>query len=176
MRYLIAIPVEGPEVSDFIKLRDEYSHLAPRWKITLGPHITIFRPSEFRLGKEDAIDEFKTAPGIKSFNQQFNGFQSFMNYSNNAIYSEPINYDYFVRIREVYEHIAKKILKDTTEVWPFHPHLTLINRMNRDSAVELMKLLESIVFDKTYSLSSICLYKKEKEDKNWIEIARNRFI
>lgn len=44
MRYLIALPISELESTEFIQLRDQYKHFAPRWKITLGSHITILQP------------------------------------------------------------------------------------------------------------------------------------
>ena len=52
MRYLIALPLKESESSEFIALRDKYKLRAPRWKITLAPHITLYRPSEFKITKK----------------------------------------------------------------------------------------------------------------------------
>lgn len=174
MRYLIAMPLELSQAEDFIKLRDQYKGMAPRWKITLGPHITIFRPSEFKLDKNEAIRVFKSAPGFGRFNQQFDGFEAFLNYSNNAVYSEPLDYQKFHDIKAAYEAVAQKILQDTTEVWPFHPHLTLVNRLDEGPARQLLQKLEAVKFEKKYDFSKICLYKKDKGDPLWVEIACNR--
>lgn len=174
MRYLIAIPIQESEATDFIALRDKYKKMAPRWKITLGPHITVFRPSEHKLAQAEAIKIFKSAPRFEIFTQRFDGFESFMNYSNNAVYSEPVDHAKFHDIRETYLPIAEKICQDITEVWPFHPHLTLVNRLDKNEAIKLMGLLKKGDFSKSYTMSRICLYKKDKSDANWVEIACNR--
>lgn len=173
MRYLIALPLSAEQSSEFIALRDKYKHLAPRWKITLGPHITLYRPSEFKLAKDEAIKAFKQAPAYKSFNSSFKGFQAFLNHSNNAVYSEPKDYSNFKKLRKAYEQVANLILEDTTEVWPFHPHLTLVNRLDTEPAEKLLDDLAKQDFSSDYSFDRVCLYKKEPGDANWVEIASN---
>jgi 2'-5' RNA ligase len=174
MRYLIALPLQESEYSEFIKLRDKYRHFAPRWKITLDPHITLYRPSEFKISKSEAIEEFKRASSFKQFSVEFKGFEAFMNHSNNAVYSEPINHTYFEKIKESYKPQAGNILQDISDVWPYHPHLTLVNRLDSENAQKLMGELKKLEFDKNYTFDRVCLYKKEHEDKDWVEIASNK--
>jgi 2'-5' RNA ligase len=174
MRYLIALPLKESESDEFIKLRDKYKDYAPRWKITLGPHITLFRPSEFKMPIDDAIKEFKKAPVYKDFSVNFKNFEAFMNHSNNAVYSEPVRHDDFEKIKELYEPQAGKILQEIADVWPYHPHLTLVNRLDTENAEKLIDELKGADFDKKYSFDRICLYKKDHEDKNWVEIASNK--
>ena len=173
MRYLIALPLKDADSKDFIKLRDQYKDLAPKWKITLGPHITLFRPSEYLADKDQAIEIFKKAPKFKAFNAMFKGFEAFLNHSNNAVYSQPTSYDEFQKIKQVYEPTAGQILQDTTEIWPFHPHLTLVNRLDTTSAKKLLTNLEPLNFSAEYFFDRICLYKKLAEDRTWVEIASN---
>ena len=99
MRYLIALPLKESESSEFIALRDKYKLRAPRWKITLAPHITLYRPSEFKITKEEAIKEFNKAPKMGEFSVKFDGFDAFMNHSNNAVYSEPKDHSFFEKIK-----------------------------------------------------------------------------
>ena len=174
MRYLIALPLKESETASFIGLRDKFKHLAPKWKITLGPHITLFRPSEFRLEKQQAIELFQTAPEFGAFKEKFEGFEAFLNHSNNAVYSEPNNYEKFKGLKQKYEQVASKILQDSSDVWPFHPHLTLVNRLDSDNANKLLSLLSAVDFKREFSFDSVCLYKKDKGDSDWVEIARNR--
>ena len=174
MRYLIALPLKESESEEFIKLRDKYKDFAPRWKITLGPHITLYRPSEFKISIDDAVKEFKKAPSYKEFSVEFKGFEAFMNHSNNAVYSEPKLHQDFEKIKELYKPQAGKILNDIADVWPYHPHLTLVNRLNSENAQKLMDELKGLLFYNNYSFDRVCLYKKEHEDKNWVEIASNK--
>lgn len=174
MRYLLALPLKPEESEEFIKLRDKYKETAPRWKVTLGPHITLFRPSEFKASSEEAIAIFKKAPTFKIFSEIFDGFEAFLNHSNNAVYSEPKEYKRFKELRNLYLDTANKIMSDTTEVWPFHPHLTLVNRLDPEPAKKLLVDLKSIGFEKSYVFDSVVLYKKESSDENWVEIARNK--
>jgi 2'-5' RNA ligase len=174
MRYLIALPLRDSESQDFIELRDKYASFAPRWKITLGPHITLYRPSEFSIAKAEAIKDFEKAPKLSDFTANFNGFEAFLNHSNNAVYSEPADYNVFKSVKASYISTANKIMQDTSDVWPYHPHLTLVNRLDTESAKKLLNELEGLKFNKTYTFDRVCLYKKEHEDKNWIEIASNR--
>lgn len=174
MRYLIALPLKNSESAQFIKLRDEYKSLAPKWKITLGPHITLFRPSEFRMDIDQAIAIFKKAPKFKAFQQAFVGFEAFLNQSNNAVYSQPDSYEIFKRIKRAYEQIADQILQDTTEIWPFHPHLTLVNRLDTPSAQKLLAELKPLEYSEVFSFDRVCLYKKLGDDKAWVEIASNK--
>lgn len=173
MRYLIALPLQEFESRDFIELRDKCKHFAPRWKITLGPHITLYRPSEFSIGKPEAIKEFKKAPSFKRFSVEFKGFEAFMNHSNNAVYSEPSNHAYFEKIKELYKITAGNILQNIDDVWPYHPHLTLVNRLDTENAKRLINELKKLDFNKKYTFDRICLYKKEHQDINWVEIASN---
>ena len=151
MRYLLALPLNPNESQEFIELRDRFKATSPRWKITLGPHITLFRPSEFRVGTHEAIKIFKKAPSFGSFAETFKGFEAFINHSNNAVYSEPNDYQRFKELRKRYLETANKIMSDTTEVWPFHPHLTLVNRLDTEPAKKLLKELEGIGFKKLYN-------------------------
>jgi hypothetical protein len=173
MRYLIALPLSKNESESFIKLRDQYKDTAPKWKITLGPHITLFRPSEFLLDKNKAIELFEKAPKFGKFQEEFEGFSAFMNHSNNAVYSEPKNYDNFKKLRKSYMGTASKIMQDTSEVWPFHPHLTLVNRLDSEPAKGLLLKLKSADFKKNYTFDRVSLYKKEHQDSEWVEIAHN---
>lgn len=174
MRYLLALPLKPEESEGFIKLRDEYKDTAPRWKITLGPHITLFRPSEFKVGSNEAIEIFKKAPSFKAFSENFRGFEAFINHSNNAVYSEPIDYKKFKELRHIYMETADKIMSDTSEVWPYHPHLTLVNRLDTEPAKKLLSDLKGVNFEQVYIFDSVVLYKKEASDHNWVEIARNK--
>ena len=174
MRYLIALPLKESESAEFIQLRDKYKTMAPRWKITLGPHITLYRPSEFKITKTEAIEEFKKAPVLKQFETVFDGFDAFLNHSNNAVYSEPKEHYHFEEIKNSYLSVANKIIQETADVWPYHPHLTLVNRLDSESAKDLLKKLEGIDFKGKYTFDRVCLYKKEHEDKNWVEIASNK--
>lgn len=174
MRYLIALPLKDSESVEFIKLRDKYKDFAPRWKITLGPHITMYRPSEFKISMDEAIKLFKNAPTSKQFTVCFEDFDTFMNHSNNAVYSEPDNYHPFEQIKEDYLDLACNIIQDTSDVWPYHPHLTLVNRLNSESAKELISSLKLVKFRHNYTFDRVCLYKKEHDDKNWVEIASNK--
>lgn len=173
MRYLIALPIKESEYKEFIKLRDKFKFLAPRWKITLGPHITLYRPSEFKLGIEAAIKEFNKAPSIKQFSVRFKGFTAFMNHSNNAVYSEPAEHESFKKLKQIYKNQASNILQDISDVWPYHPHLTLVNRLNSENAQRLINELKIVDFESYYSFDRVCLYKKEHQDKEWVEIATN---
>jgi 2'-5' RNA ligase len=173
MRYLIALPIRPEESVEFIKLRDQYKHFAPKWKITLGPHITLFRPSEYKIEQKKAIEIFKKAPHFESFKEEFVGFEAFLNHSNNAVFAEPSDYDNFKKLKRLYEATATNILQDTTEVWPFHPHLTLINRLDSENAQLALKNLAAIKFEASYTFDRVYLYKKAGSDKEWIEIASN---
>jgi 2'-5' RNA ligase len=173
MRYLIALPIRPEESVEFIKLRDQYKHFAPKWKITLGPHITLFRPSEYKIEQKKAIDIFTKAPAFEAFTEKFVGFEAFLNHSNNAIFAEPTDYDNFKKLKRLYEATATKILQDTAEVWPFHPHLTLINRLDSENAQLALKNLAAIKFEASYTFDRVYLYKKAGSDKEWIEIASN---
>lgn len=174
MRYLFALPLKESESEEFIKLRDKYKDFAPRWKITLGPHITLYRPSEFKVPIDDAIEEFKKASGYRDFSVNFKNFGAFMNHSNNAVYSEPVKHEDFENIKELYQPQAAKILQDIADIWPYHPHLTLVNRLDSENAQRLISELKGLVFDKNYTFDRVCLYKKDHEDKNWVEIASNK--
>lgn len=174
MRYLIALPLKDTESEDFINLRDRYKNLAPRWKITLGPHITLFRPSEYLVEKDQAVKIFKEATKFDAFRESFKGFEAFLNHSNNAVYSQPASYEKFKQIKRAYQHTADKIVQDTTEIWPFHPHLTLVNRLDTPNAQKLLGELAPLDFLKEYSFDKVCLYKKTSEDKTWVEIACNK--
>ena len=174
MRYLIALPLKESESAEFIELRDKYKTIAPRWKITLGPHITLYRPSEFKISIDEAIKVFKKAPAVKQFTTDFIGFDAFLNHSNNAVYSEPKDYKRFEEIKELYLNTADKMLQDTADVWRYHPHLTLVNRLDTEPAQQLLKKLKDINFKSQYTFDRVCLYKKEHQDKNWVEIARNK--
>jgi 2'-5' RNA ligase len=174
MRYLIALPLKESESSEFIALRDKYKAMAPRWKITLGPHITLYRPSEFKISIVEAIEIFKKAPDTKQFSTKFVGFDAFLNHSNNAVYSEPKEHKRFEEIKELYLNIADKILQDTADVWPYHPHLTLVNRLDTEPAMELLKKLTEEKFENKYTFDRVSLYKKEHNDKSWVEIASNK--
>ena len=88
--------------------------------------------------------------------------------------SSDLNYEKFKELKQKYEQVASKILQDSSDVWPFHPHLTLVNRLDTDNAKKLLGLLEGVVFKREFSFESVCLYKKDKGDSDWVEIARNR--
>lgn len=173
MRYLIALPLLPTESDSFIGLRDQYKTTAPKWKITLGPHITLFRPSEFLVDKKKAIELFGKSPKFRKFQEEFEGFEAFLNHSNNAVYSEPKNYDNFIKLRKSYMDTANLIMQDTSEIWPFHPHLTLVNRLDTEPAKQLLTNLKAVNFHKTYTFDRVSLYKKEHQDVNWVEIAHN---
>ena len=174
MRYLIALPLKDSESKGFIKLREKFKDFAPRWKITLGPHITLYRPSEFKISKEDAVKEFKKAPKMSEFSVEFDGFDAFMNHSNNAVYSEPKDHSSFEKIKSTYLPIAKNILQDSSDIWPYHPHLTLVNRLDSESATKLIEELKKTDFNHKYCFDRVVLYKKEHDDKNWVELASNK--
>lgn len=174
MRYLIALPLDATESASFIDLRDRYKHFAPRWKVTLGPHITLYRPSEFRLNQTMAIQVFKTAPDFEKLREKFEAFEAFLNYSNNVVYLEPKSHTKFKALREHYGAVAAKIMQDTSEIWPFHPHLTLVNRLDAEPAKTLLNELNGIGFNASYSFDRVCLYKKAPQDSNWVEIASNK--
>ncbi|MEI6581749.1 MAG: 2'-5' RNA ligase family protein [bacterium] len=174
MRYLVAIPLPESEAGPFIDLRDSYRHYAPRWKLTLGPHITIHRPQESLLPIGKAIELFSSSPVCQGFSMPFNKIDAFIGKRNSAIYFEPDNYVPFCDIRKSYQSVAEQILNNTAEEWDFHPHLTLINRLSSDAAQLVLKELRSRPVHFTYNLGRVCLYKKETEDDSWQEIAQNK--
>lgn len=180
MRYLIAIPLPESDSTSFIKLRDSFRHYAPRWKLTLGPHITINRPQDSLVPCEMAIELFSNAPISPSFKMQFSKVEAFIGKRNSAVYFEPESHLPFNNIKSLYQPIADKIVKSGDEGWAFHPHLTLINRLRSEPAQEALNELahiqssEASAFkDFSYLLDRVCLYKKENSDEIWHEIAQN---
>jgi 2'-5' RNA ligase len=174
MRYLIALPLKNSESSQFIELREKYKNMAPRWKITLGPHITLYRPSAAKIELNNAISEFKNAAPFSRFTRDFTNFDAFIGHSSSAVYYEPKDYESFEQIKNIYLPEASKIMQDTSDAWPFHPHITLVNRLDSDSAIALKKQLASTKLISSYEFDRVCLYKKELDDINWIEIASNK--
>ena len=108
------------------------------------------------------------------FSVKFDGFDAFMNHSNNAVYSEPKDHSFFEKIKSSYHSIAKNILQDSSDIWPYHPHLTLVNRLDGESAIKLIAELKMHNFSQNYSFDRVVLYKKEADDKNWIELSSNK--
>lgn len=174
MRYLIALPVKNEQAQQIVKIRDRYKHLAPRWKITLGPHITLYRPSEHVLEKSEAVEIFKKAPESFKFSMQFGHYEAFLNYSNKVVYLEPDNHDPFKKIKSLYSQVAVQLLEDSSEIWPYHPHLTLVNRLDQEGAEELLSKLGKIPQPLTIDFDRVCLYKKISSDPEWVEIATNQ--
>ncbi len=181
MRYLVAIPLSEAEAGPFIDLRDSYRHYAPRWKLTLGPHITIHRPQESLVPIGTAIELFNSSPVCRGFSMSFNTIGAFIGKRNSAVYFEPDSHLPFNQIRKLYQPTAQLILKNSIEEWDFHPHLTLINRLTAESAQQLLDELESpslkaalSFMGNPFRFDKVCLYKKEASDGSWQEIAQNK--
>ena len=176
MRYLIALPVKKEQAEPIIELRDRFKNLAPRWKITLGPHITLFRPSEHMLDKKEAIEIFKKAPQAGKFSMQFGSYEAFLNYSNKVVYLEPASHAPFKEIKTLYAPTAAKLLEDSSEIWPYHPHLTLINRLDQLAVEKLLSALGQMPKPLVIDFERVCLYKKIGSEPEWVEIASNQLV
>ncbi len=181
MRYLVAIPLPEAEAGPFIDLRDSYQHYAPRWKLTLGPHITIHRPREALVPVGRAIELFNSTAQYQHFLMSFSKIGAFIGKRNSAVYFESDSYRPFDEVRKLYQPTAQLILKNSIEEWAFHPHLTLINRLTGESAQDIIDELESPSLKATLSFMSnpfhfdkVCLYKKEASDSSWQKIAQNK--
>ncbi len=181
MRYLVAIPLSEAEAGPFIDLRDSYRHYAPRWKLTLGPHITICRPREALVPVGRAIELFNSTAQYQHFSLSFSKIGAFIGKRNSAVYFEPDSHWPFDEVRKLYQSTARQILKNGNEEWAFHAHLTLINRLTAESAQQLLDELESPSLKAALSFmgdpfrfDKVCLYKKEASDSSWQEIAQNK--
>lgn len=172
LRYLIAAPVDDIESVEFVKLRDKYRTYAPKWHITLDPHITIVRPSPAKVDIDQAIELFKVANMPSEFRVKFSGFDAFINHDSSAVFAKPDETKDFELLNKLFLPISKKILNLDPNDWPFLPHLTLVNRLDRDAGVELLNILkgENIVMD--YLFSRVVLFSKNDSDTVWQEAAK----
>lgn len=171
MRYLVACPLDAPRISDFMKLRDEFKYLAPKWKITLGPHITIMRPGEAICEPQKAIDIFKTLEFGSVFEVSFKKFGYFEAKKTAVVYVEPSDYRMFEGIRANLLDYVPKIVKSESGDWGFHPHLTLINRVPIEKLELLMESLKLAKLNINYEFGAVVLYKKDLTDDEWVKIS-----
>lgn len=172
MRYLIACPLIESESLGFINLRDENKHFAPKWKITLGPHITIMRPGSAICDIDEAIKIFQSYELGTEFTIRFKGFDVFKGKNTAAVFAEPSDYAPFINIRRTLSKAFPGLVDSESGEWEFHPHLTLINRLPIENLDLIMQKLESVNLSLSYSFDSVVLYKKETTDELWTEIAR----
>lgn len=172
MRYLIACPLRESEAQDFISLRNNNKHFAPKWKITLGPHITIMRPGAAICDIKEATNIFQSYElGIR-FTVTFKGFEVFKGKNTATVFAEPLDYSPFINIRRILSRAFLRLIDSESGEWGFHPHLTLINRLPIENLELIMQKLESVDLNMTYSFEFVVLYKKETTDDKWVEIAR----
>lgn len=172
MRYLIACPLEIAKVRDFVRLRDELKYLAPKWKITLGPHITIMRPGEAICEPRKATDIFQSLEFGPTFVVDYKKFGVFKAKKTAAVYAEPSSYQPFEAMRGNLLNAIPKLIKSESGEWNYHPHLTLINRLPIENLELIMYKLKTEKLDITYNIDSVVLYKKDLADDVWAEISK----
>lgn len=173
--YLIALPLPDEYLNDFNALRDEYKKYAPKWRITLDPHITITRPIRSDVPAEEVVEAFKAVDSLGLFSVYFKGFGAFIAKRNCVVFAEPENYKPFEDIRQIFLPIVRKVFGHEPNRWEYHPHLTLVNRLDRISALKILEGIGSPNIKMNYRFDRVCLYSKTSTDNFWNEIASTEF-
>ena len=171
LRYLIATPINDDESVGFVKLRDKYKSYAPKWHITLDPHITIVRPSPAQVSLDMAIELFELSNMPKEFRVNFSEFDAFLSPDSCCVYAKPDDILGFERLNELFLPVSKKILNLDPNDWPFLPHLTLINRLHREAAMDLLEALRREKVALSYLIDRVVLFKKDDTDSVWLKVA-----
>ena len=107
-----------------------------------------------------AIELFELSNMPKEFRVNFSEFDAFLSPDSCCVYAKPDDILGFERLNELFLPVSKKM-----------SHLTLINRLHREAAMDLLEALRREKVALSYLIDRVVLFKKDDTDSVWLKVA-----
>jgi 2'-5' RNA ligase len=172
IKYLVALPIPEPAQS---MVADIKANLKPaEWRDTMDPHITVLAPDRPLMPKGEAADSFlKACVGLQGFTVQTTQLRHFTRRNSRIIYLRLLP---DLPIQNLFKIILDKTSwQDTlaSEKRPYHPHITLVNQLPTNEAVEAEEELHALNIELSFTCTKVCLYAKQQSWPQWEALAES---